>query len=66
MNDQFPCKCGHPRQWHERLLPHDDVDICLRCHAMPLPPREWAAYHYYEPDNLKFLEQEYEKFSQKC
>jgi len=51
MNKEFPCFCGHPRQWHERLLPHDDVDYCLRC-----ADKGDYAYHYYAPDNLRFLE----------
>lgn len=54
MNNEFPCICGHPRQWHERLAPHDQFDCCTRC--MVEKPDNLAYCHDYVSDNLRFLE----------
>jgi hypothetical protein len=51
MSNQFLCKCGHPRGWHERLMPHDQTDCCLRCIDLK---KDYE--HDYEPDNLRYLE----------
>jgi hypothetical protein len=56
MNDEFPCKCGHRREWHERLMPHDMFDCCVRCIALTPTPTDLAYCHDYEPDNLRYLE----------
>lgn len=32
MNNKL-CVCGHKYEDHERLLPHDQEDTCLKCLA---------------------------------
>lgn len=39
------CECGHRREDHERLLPHDQEDSCLKCTA--------NAYHDFKSAYLR-------------
>jgi hypothetical protein len=56
MNNQFPCKCGHDINDHE--LEYNTSTACLFDWTGHVPGCECPAFN---PDNLKYLEQEYER-----
>ena len=55
------CKCGHYKLAHRmaNVIPSNgDLDIfCRACCTFDIP----NSWHVFKPDNLKFLEKEYEK-----
>lgn len=56
MQIDFPCKCGHNEEKHmivmENITPK--FGLCYSCVT------EETTRHYYEADNLRYLEQCYE------
>lgn len=60
MNKNFPCKCGHLKEDHKGIL----IPSCRMC-SMPryypqgMPKNLMSPIHYYQPDNLKYLEMVY-------
>jgi hypothetical protein len=68
MENNWPCKCGHEKTWHDKGIERDLVWEGI-CQA----PVDWNklegkitgkwpfCYHdRFEPDNLRYLEQLYE------
>jgi hypothetical protein len=55
MND-FPCTCGHDKNEHRLDFPKGSQGCTIY-----LEKYIWCGCYNYVPDNLKYLEQKYEK-----
>lgn len=60
VKNKFPCQCGHTLKYH--VWYYTTIKSKTACgHRMDENRFYSCSCHAYKPDNLKFLEQQYEK-----
>lgn len=59
----FPCKCGHARQWHIVGMENTFQVGSNNNHCIDLTSEGngFRCWHRYIPDKLKYLEMKYEE-----
>lgn len=60
MKDNFPCKCGHFKSQHGFMINDPVCGDCMNNVKKNIKLGMIFA-HEYKPDNLKYLEEKYER-----